>query len=196
MPNFKTHIGSGVGLYPLLVLIHELVQVNVKNEQIRQWLIVDPVIIAIGYAVFVFSADAPDIDHPDSIIQRIARLLLGIVVTTMVFFRLYEYWNRNQAFDRWVPLISLAFFIAILVGVFATLIFTHFMPRHRGVIHTVWAGVLYALIIAGGYWLFQQGTLQRQLLINHTIYLGVSSFLGYLLHISLDRLVTRIRRKP
>ncbi len=195
MPNFKTHIGSGIGLYPFLVLIHELARLNIKNERILQWLIVDPVIIAVGYAVFVFSADAPDIDHPDSIVQRIARLLVGIVVTIMVFFRLYEYWNRHKSFDQKVPLISLSFFIAVLVGVFATLIFTHFMPRHRGVIHTVWAGTLYALTIAGGHWLFQQGALQRQLLINHTIFLGVSSFLGYLLHISLDRLVTRIRKK-
>lgn len=195
MPNFKTHILSGMISYPIVVFGWEMAGIISRGLPIQRWFTIDPGIIGIGFALYVFSADAPDIDHPQSLIQRFARIVAGLVVAGMTFQRLYGYWYKTRAFGEHFPMMSFAIFLSMLAGLLCSGLFSFLMPAHRGMIHTYWFGGLYACMIAGVYWLFQLGQIDSQLLLNHTIYLGLCGFLGFTLHIILDHTVSRFRRR-
>ena len=189
MPNFRTHALSGLFLYPLVIPVYTLIGFILNYPPASKR------IIAFGYVLFVLGADAPDIDHKNAYMHRIARVIVW-VSTTVYFYFLY-----TEKFPVWFPGSPILenemilFTTCILSGMLASLLFSFLMPRHRGPLHSIFAPFVFGLIVGVLTYFLEVQDLTERLSMAHSIYLGVSAFLGYLLHLVLDYTVSAIKNR-
>jgi inner membrane protein len=175
MPNYETHVLSGIATYPLVVMVAYLLAMyaRIPVEMTTTGMI-------IGYALYVLGADLPDMDHPQALIHRGTKPIVSVATGSAVFVWVSE--NLSLAKETWLN-VTLQWVVAATSAVIAWYGFTAIMPRHRGIVHSV----LFATIYAGlSYALVSYGLKMPQ---GVGIYSGLSAFFGYLLHLVLDRSV-------
>lgn len=169
MPNFNTHINFGIYLYPVVLLIYKL------GAYFLNYPMPDDKIIAIGFLLFVLSADMPDIDHNHSFLHKFVKIL---VISYAIYF---EYTRKIiiSYFDLNVSDLFIRFLFSFLFGIMVSIIYEIIIPRHRGPLHTIWAALIYGIIIGSSCY-YLTATL------NNSLFLGIISMLGYTLHLILD----------
>ncbi len=174
MPNYDVHVLSGIVTYPLAVLIGELLRVYAK-------LPLEPTAMAlvIGYAFYVLGSDLPDMDHPDALIHRGTKPIVSVAVGSAVFLWSRELINLNPAWLN--PVVSWT--LGAIAGLIAWYLFTAIMPRHRGIVHSLLFAGIYGLL---AFLLVEYGF---RLSTGEGLFVGLSAFLGYTLHLILDRSV-------
>jgi hypothetical protein len=162
MANFPTHIGVGAlasGLLATLTLAADVV----APENV----------VAVTVAG-VLGSVLPDIDLKDS---RPGKALFSGLAAFFSFVALFLFVDRVSIAELW--LIALAVFL--LVRYVAHYVF-HKMSYHRGIYHSILAGVFFALLTA---------VIYKHLLGRHegvAWLAGGFMFIGYMVHLALDEI--------
>ena len=171
MPNYDTHVLSGIVTYPIAVLIGELLKVYAKLP-----VELTSTALILGYAFYVLGSDLPDMDHPDALIHRGSKPIVSVATGSAVFLWAGGFVHMNPA---WLdPVVS--WVAGALAGLVAWYAFTWLMPKHRGIVHSllfagIYGGLVFVLVNYG----LKMGT-------GVGLYAGLSAFLGYTLHLLLD----------
>lgn len=126
-------------------------------------------IIVLGIISFLFSA-IPDIDHPNSKTRKFYRKVLGITLPIILFFIFYFHLKLSFLFT---------FFFSLFLSLTLIFLSEFFIPKHRTLTHTFTFSFFISLIFT--LFLFMNN-------VNNYLIYGVSSFLGILSHIILDKL--------
>jgi len=170
MPNFKTHILSGILGFPVFFLVFNFIYSQlfyevyyVSNE------------ILFSYFLFVVGSDFPDIDQHNSFINKLFRLFL-------IFGSVYYLFEYDFLYKKYIPFsYNLSNFILIvtgtLVGLLLGMVFNK-LSKHRGVWHSFLMGVILSFVV---YLL----NLKYRTPIN--LLYSLSYFVGYSMHIILDK---------
>ncbi len=171
MPNYDTHVLSGVVTYPIAVLLGEIMKTYL-NLPLKP----TPVALVLGYAFYVLGSDLPDMDHPNALIHRGTKPIVSVATGSAIFL-----WasDRVSLSPEWLnPVVTWA--IGALGGLAAWYLFTALMPRHRGIVHSLLFAAVYGLLTFAlvGYGL--------KLSSGEGFYVGLAAFLGYTLHLLLD----------
>ena len=174
MPNYDTHVLSGIMTYPIAVLIGELLKVYAKLP-----VELTSTALILGYAFYVLGSDLPDMDHPDALIHRGSKPIVSVAAGSAVFLWARGFVHMNPA---WLdPVVS--WVAGALAGLVAWYAFTWLMPKHRGIVHSLLFAGIYGLL---AFLLVEYGL---KMSTGEGIFVGLSAFLGYTLHLALDRSV-------
>lgn len=172
MPNYDAHVLSGIVTYPLAVAIGELLKVYLKLP-----LELTSMALVIGYAFYVLGSDLPDMDHPNALIHRGTKPIVSVSVGSAIFLWVEKLINLNPTWLN--PVV--AWIAGALGGLISWYAFTAVMPRHRGIVHSfLFAGVYGLLAFLLVNYGFKMST-------GEGSFVGLSAFLGYTLHLLLDR---------
>jgi len=171
--NYNEHVLAGILSYPLAVLVISLlgtyVDISIKTSFMAT---------SLGYGFYVLGSDLPDLDHPNALIHRIAKPLVSVAVGISAFRNVFPY--ASQTSYEWMNL-SLAWGVATLIAFASWHIFTKAMPKHRGIVHSVAFAAFYALLA------FSVVRYGFDLRFGEAVFVGLASFLGYDLHLILDK---------
>jgi len=176
MPNFKVHIAAGIYTYPLYILIFYLVASLWSFSQE-----IDPAVITLGFFLYVLGSDLPDIDAGESLARRIAEILIVIVVASGLFIGVllkYAATALTEIVRFQFISIPMLFFIAVLAGIATSKTLRLF--KHRGFLHSIWAGLIYSGIVFGAAFSMKNDSLKD------ILFFFFSAFFGYNLHLLLD----------
>ncbi|WP_048058287.1 metal-dependent hydrolase [Pyrococcus yayanosii] len=167
--NYEEHVLAGIITYPIAVFLATFLSSYIPLELSVRALI-------FGYAFYVLGSDLPDIDHPDSLIHRGSKPLISVAAGSLVFLRVSGLFDLEEP---WLDIV-VSWGISALVALASWYAFTAFMPRHRGVVHslffaTFYAGVAFLMVSHGFGMSMEEG-----------LFIAFVSFLGYALHLLLD----------
>lgn len=171
--NYEEHVLAGIVTYPVAIFVASILQhyAHVPFE-------LTPAGMLLGYAFYVLGSDLPDMDHPNGLIHRGTKPIFAVLVGSTAYLRLGPLIEVSEL--SWLNL-TLAWVIAAIIGFGSWYLFTALMPSHRGIVHSLVFAIVYgalsALTVVYGIGLsIGQGT-----------FVGLSAFLGYVLHLLLDR---------
>ena len=175
MPNYEAHVLSGVLSYPLAVLVGYLLKVYAGLP-----VGMTTTGMVIGYALYVLGSDLPDMDHPDALIHRGTKPIVSVAVGSAVFIWVSEHVSVSP--ETWVNS-TVSWVAGAVGGIVAWYGFTWIMPKHRGIVHSLLFAAIYGALafVLVNYGL-RMGT-------GVGLYAGLSAFMGYTLHLVLDRSV-------
>ncbi len=174
MPNYDIHVLSGIATYPIAVLIGELLRVYLHLP-----IELTPTALMIGYALYVLGSDLPDMDHPDSVIHRGTKPIVSVAAGSTAFLWAKDHVKVNPG---WLNPVG-AWVVGAIAGLVAWFVFSWLMPRHRGIVHSLLFAGIYGLLA------FLLASVGLKMSIGEGIFVGLSAFLGYSLHLLLDRSV-------
>ncbi|MGC9515410.1 metal-dependent hydrolase [Methanocrinis sp.] len=171
--NYDEHVLAGIVTYPIAILI-------LSTLDFRLGLPLDLTFMAmsLGYAFYVLGSDLPDLDHPDALIHRVAKPFVSVAVGISAFMNLGP--ALHLAPDPAVNL-ALAWSVAALAAVVAWNLFKVLMPNHRGVVHSSVFAAVYALLA------FAIVRFGFDMSAGEALFVASASFLGYNLHLVLDK---------
>lgn len=176
MPNFRTHVLSGLALYPIVVAI---------AVALPKYFSSSTTVLSAGYLLFVLGADLPDVDHKDAIIHKGIKALISASVGSASSIYWVNFLSKHP-----LPNLQIAIILAWIAGSIEAILTWYVVeiltPKHRGSVHSVTA----ALVYAGGVWLV--GWFLLQLSFKELNTLALSAFAGYLLHLILDGVVKAV----
>ncbi|ASJ15885.1 hydrolase [Thermococcus chitonophagus] len=165
--NYEEHVLAGLITYPLFVaLLYYLKDTFHISLTFLS--------LALGYAFYVLGSDLPDIDHPDSLIHRGVKPIFSVIFGSIVAYRIHNFLPGEYS-------LIYAWGIGAIAAVVGWYLFTLIMPRHRGIVHSIFFALLYALISFLG---VRYGL---SLSTGESYVIGLAAFFGYLLHLILDR---------
>ncbi|WP_297508341.1 metal-dependent hydrolase [Thermococcus sp.] len=174
MPNYDAHVLSGIVTYPVAVLIAYLLKLyaGVPVELTAPGMV-------IGYALYVLGSDLPDMDHPKALIHRGTKPIVSVATGSAVFI-----WSQGFRLSKetWINT-TLQWTLGAVSAVIAWFAFTAIMPKHRGIVHSLLFAGIYAIL---AYALVDYGL---RMGLGVGLYCALSAFLGYTLHLLLDRSV-------
>ena len=171
--NYDEHVLGGILTYPMAVLVLSLLKFY-GNLPIEMSFIA----MALGYAFYVLGSDLPDLDHPEALIHRGSKPIVAVAVGSSIFLKARQYVNITPY--EWANL-TIAWGIGAIAAFASWYAYTALMPKHRGVVHSLVFAFIYAVsvFVALRYGLgFKFG---------EALFVGIASFLGYTLHLILDR---------
>ena len=170
--NYEEHVLAGILSYPLLILIAGLLK-YVLHAPFEM----STAAMMLGYALYVFGSDLPDIDHPDALIHRGAKAVVAVLVGSAVYTQAM---NSVDFGEPWKTL-TVAWTIGTAGALAAWYGFSWLMPRHRGVIHSLAFASVYGLLalLFAGYGVNMNW--------EEALFVGFAAFSGYTLHLILDR---------
>jgi len=171
LPNYEAHVLSGIATYPIAVLIGELLKVYAKLP-----IELTSTALILGYAFYVLGSDLPDMDHPDALIHRGTKPIVSVAAGSAVFLWARGFVSLGQA---WLDPV-LSWVAGAVAGLAAWYAFTWLMPKHRGIVHSLLFAGIYGLL---AFLLVEYGL---KMSTGEGIFVGLSAFLGYLLHLLLD----------
>jgi membrane-bound metal-dependent hydrolase YbcI (DUF457 family) len=175
MPNYDTHVLSGIVSYPLAVFIAFMLR-----DYAGVPFALSTTAMVIGYALYVLGSDLPDMDHPNALIHRGTKPIVSVAVGSAVFIQSVGSINIGEP---WLN-ITAAWGVGALAALMAWFAFTWVMPKHRGIVHSLLFAAVYGLL---GYALVEFGLgLGR----GEALFAGFAAFSGYTLHLILDREVS------
>lgn len=174
MPNYDTHVLSGIVTYPVAVLIGTLLKVYLHLP-----IELTTTALVLGYAFYVLGSDLPDIDHPDALIHRGSKPIVSVAVGSAVFLWAKDFVNLNPPWLNHV----VSWLTGAFGGLAAWYLFTAIMPKHRGIVHSLLFAAIYGML---AFLLVNYGLGMSE---GAGLYTGLSAFLGYTLHLLLDRSV-------
>ena len=169
MSNWFTHSLSGAILALLCILLYPGI---------------DSAILVSAIIATVLGSVIPDIDHPKSKIRNIFRSLLIIGAVSFIylavsFFVRVDFGAINETFSNEILLILISFSVSLFLAVILTTILERFIPRHRGSVHRIFAGLVYALMVFVISMLYGLGD---------PLFISFWGFLGFLSHLLVDNL--------
>lgn len=162
MANFRTHIAVGTVVSGMLATMTMAATVVTPNQ------------ILILALVGAFGSVLPDVDLGSSRSSRIMFFGLGLF---MSFCVLFSFSWRYSIVEMWIIWLS----VFMLVRYVGHYVFHHF-ARHRGVFHSLLAGLFFAFMTAFVF--------HKMFLFNETMSWlgGIFMFVGYVVHLLLDEL--------
>jgi uncharacterized membrane protein YeaQ/YmgE (transglycosylase-associated protein family) len=171
MASFRKHISWGFVLAVVSTLI----------GLISSILLMDEIIFWVFLAILMGSF-LPDLDYDGGIPFQIIFGLAGLFLTGLVFYFLFE----NQERD-WKILVGFSAAVFVLIRFVLGYIFQK-LTRHRGIFHSIPAGVLSGLITI---WILEHFSID----FNQALIVGFAVFVGYLGHLILDEIYSTINLK-
>jgi membrane-bound metal-dependent hydrolase YbcI (DUF457 family) len=189
MPNFRAHVLSGLLLFPLTLPVYDLIQRLLYLEPASDR------IIAFSFIFFTLGADAPDLDHKNAYMHRIAKVIIWILTT------IYFYFFLKERFPVWFPEVRilenvmLLFYICLFLGMLTAQIFSALMPRHRGPFHSFVSPFIFGIIVGVLFYFLEVKSAEEKLAMANSIYVGTASFLGYTVHLIMDYTQTYFKRR-
>ncbi len=172
MPNYEAHVLSGIVTYPLAVLVAALIKTYTGAP-----LELTTIATVLGYGFYVLGADLPDMDHPNALIHRGTKPIVAVLAGGAAYVNVLPEINVG---DPWIN-VTVAWTVSALIGLGAWVGFTAVMPKHRGIVHSVLFAGVYGLTAFG------IGSYGLNLSNGESMFLGLAAFLGYTLHLVLDR---------
>lgn len=176
--NYDEHVLAGILTYPVAILI--LSTLGILGLPVDTTFMA----MALGYGFYVLGSDLPDMDHPEALIHRTTKPFVSVVVGISAFKNLGPnlYLTSFPAAN-----LALAWFGAALAAVVAWNLFRLLMPDHRGVVHSSVFAAVYALI---SFAIVRFGFAASP---GEALFIALASFLGYNLHLLLDRVADFLR---
>ncbi len=170
--NYEEHVLAGILSYPLFILLATLLKYRFGIP-----IGMNTSAMMLGYALYVFGSDLPDIDHPEALIHRGAKAVVAVLVGSAVYLQVKGLVELGEAWKS----LTVAWTIGAMGGLGAWYGFTWLMPRHRGVVHSLAFAAVYGLIAL----LFAEYGLNMSW--EEALFVGFAAFSGYTLHLLLDR---------
>ncbi|HIP89085.1 MAG TPA: metal-dependent hydrolase [Thermococcus paralvinellae] len=170
--NYEEHILGGILTYPIVILIASLLKVHL-NVPFQ----LNAISMMLGYAFYVLGSDLPDIDHPDALIHRGTKPIVAIAIGSSAFLKLRGLAPTDYG---WANL-TIAWTVASFIAFVSWYAFSAIMPRHRGIVHSMSFGIIYGLIS------FLIVVYGLRLKPEEGAFIGFAAFMGYLLHLVLDK---------
>lgn len=170
MPNFKTHIISGIIAFPLFFLIFNLIHSYFFYD-----IYYVPSEIFSSFLLFVLGSDFPDVDHHNAFINKFFRLFLviGSVYYIFDYKQIFiEQFNLSYNISSFLIIV-----VGILIGMILGFIFNK-LTKHRGMWHSIITGVVISVLI---YFL----NFKYRSPIN--LFYSLNFFVGFSLHLLLDK---------
>lgn len=170
--NYDEHMMAGILTYPFAVLVVYFIKICLTL----------PIELSIpamawGYAFYVLGSDLPDMDHTYSVIHRGIKPIVSVAMGIYVFVNLpYQYLKTPY---MWANL-SIGWGTAAITAFITWHVFSKFMPRHRGMVHTTLFAGIY------GFLAFSVAGQCLNLAFYEALFIGAASFMGYMLHLVLD----------
>ncbi len=170
--NYDEHVLGGIITYPLTILTASLLRAYLDVPFQLSFMA-----MALGYAFYVLGSDLPDMDHPDALIHRGTKPIVAVAIGISAFLKFSEISITKY---EWANL-TIAWGIAVLFAFASWYIFSTIMPKHRGIVHSVGFACVYGLL---GFALPVYGL---GLHWKEGLFVGFAAFMGYLLHLILDK---------
>ena len=169
MPNYDVHVLSGIVSYPAVVVLAGLLSPTLHFG-------LTPTALILGYALYVLGSDLPDMDHPNALIHRGTKPIVSVSVGGAVYLWVIRYLHLGA---EWLNQ-SAAWTVGAVGAFIAWFGFTAVMPRHRGVVHSLFFAAIYGFLafLLAGYGLGMS--------FGEALYSGFAAFSGYTLHLTLD----------
>lgn len=171
MPNYDTHVLSGIVTYPLAVAL-----AGILKEYAGIPFEFTSIALILGYALYVLGADLPDMDHPNALLHRGTKPIVAVATGSAVYLQALHWFSFTE---EWLNQTA-AWVVGVVGAVIGWFGFTWIMPRHRGVVHSLLFAALY------GFLAYLLGAFGLGMKVGESLYLGLVSFLGYTLHLTLD----------
>lgn len=174
MPNFKTHIITGILFYPTYFLLYSFI-LDIINGEFYP----NESIILISFFFFVLGADLPDVDHNFSLINKIFRILLvGLSISTI--FKIKNYYDFLAFLSTKIYILNtLYIIIGIILGGLIGYLFNN-LTKHRGKWHNPITGIILGItsyfLIANNYYSLDYNAL----------FVSLSLVIGFFVHLLLD----------
>ena len=171
--NYDEHVLAGILTYPIAIFFLAVLDVHLGFPIETTF-----VAMALGYVFYVIGSDLPDMDHPEALVHRIAKPFVAVAVGISAFKNL-----GAAVLLTPYPIINLAiaWFFAALAAVVGWNLFRFLMPDHRGVVHSPIFAAVYAII---AFAMVRFGFVAAP---GEALFIALASFLGYNLHLLLDR---------
>ncbi|MHC1631740.1 MAG: metal-dependent hydrolase [Methanotrichaceae archaeon] len=171
--NYDKHVLGGILTYPLAVLIISLLKFH-TNLPIEMSFMA----MALGYVFYVLGSDLPDIDHQSSLIHHGIKPIVSVAVGISAFVYLSSY--TSLTYYEWAN-VTITWIFAVVIAFASWHIFTKVIPKHRGIVHTSASAFVYAVLA------FAAVKYGFGMAFEEALFIGLSSFLGYNLHLVLDK---------
>jgi len=171
--NYDEHVLAGILTYPIAIFLLAALDLYLGFPIDLTFMA-----MAVGYVFYVIGSDLPDMDHPEALIHRMAKPFVAVAVGISAFKNL-----GVAVLLTPYPIINLAiaWFVAALAAVAGWNLFRFLMPDHRGVVHSTVFAAVYALfafaIVRFGF----------EAAAGEALFIALVSFLGYSLHLLMDR---------
>ncbi|HPF16361.1 MAG TPA: metal-dependent hydrolase [Thermotogota bacterium] len=188
MPNFKVHVATGIIVFPVMIPLYNLFHNTFKLVAISDRILI------FSFIFFVLGSDAPDLDHKNAYMHRVAKVIIWIIATIYLFFVLKE------RIPLWFPRLNILrnetvlFYISILLGWVFSAFLSAITPPHRGPFHSFLAPVVFGLITGGLFYILEIKTASPSEAMSNAVYIGTSSMLGYALHVTMDYIQSKSNR--
>ncbi|MFW6121508.1 MAG: metal-dependent hydrolase [Petrotogales bacterium] len=184
MPDFRTHISIGLYSYPIYIATFIGI-----TEAFNIDLNISATFIGIGYLLYILGSDIPDIDSHSALIKRTSEVILAAIVSAIFYISVaYPYFqdflvefSNSKAIG-----IGVSFAISVLVGLGVSK--TIDLLSHRGFMHTLLAAICYGLLINAIFLASEGFQITDPEIITNSLYIALSGFVGYLLHLITDRI--------
>ncbi|WP_129408925.1 metal-dependent hydrolase [Marinitoga lauensis] len=157
MPNFKTHVITGILFYPTYFLLYSFIM-DMAHINFNP----DESLILLSFFFFVLGSDLPDVDHNFSLINKFFRILLvGLGIYSI--FKLKRYYDFLSFLALRVYILkTLYIIIGIILGGIIGFLF-NYITKHRGKWHSPLTGILLGIITyylkSNNYYLFDSEAL-------------------------------------
>ncbi|WP_048151323.1 metal-dependent hydrolase [Palaeococcus ferrophilus] len=170
MPNYDTHVLSGIVSYPLAVALAGFLSTQGVPFKLTT------VALVLGYALYVLGADLPDMDHPNALIHRGTKPIVSVLAGGATYI------NVKGTINVGAPWLNTTaeWAIAVVVALIVWYAFTWLMPSHRGIVHSLLFALLYGAL---SFLLVEYGLGMST---GEGLYVGFAAFTGYTLHLVLD----------
>ncbi|BBE30837.1 hypothetical protein OSSY52_09780 [Tepiditoga spiralis] len=169
MPNFKTHISSGVITFPVFYLLFLYLGKVITGYYFH----FNAIQITLGFSLFILGSDFPDVDHQNALINKVFRILLLI-------FSVYYAFDNKMFFLKYIKLpflfeSTLILILSIVFGIVIGYIFNK-TTKHRGIWHSIFMAIFWSILI---YFLNYRSFAK--------VYYSISFLFGDILHLFLDK---------
>jgi len=191
MSNFKTHIYSGIFSYPLFMLIYYFIGRNIDSS-----MIIGINAISIAFIFYVIGSDLPDLDSNTALIKRSMQLILAIFFT-LFFYNILNDSTIHQKINNLITTDYLVIFISFSTSLILGILVSKGLDllNHRGFFHTLWAALIYAFFTFAIVNMDIFKSLEFKFNDFEVIFITISSFAGYSLHLIIDHFSSHYKAK-
>ena len=159
MANFSTHINIaafGGAVFSSLLALNS----NIDTKE-----------ALLCFTATIIGGILPDIDHDKSNPLKIMHFIFANLISFIIIYKFIDYLKILEIILLWIG-------INIIVGIMF-FIFKK-ITKHRGMMHSIPAGLIFGFLTSFVFYKFFYFNIQKSYLI------GISVFLGYLIHLILD----------
>lgn len=169
MPNFKTHVSTGVIMFPIFYLLFLYLGKVITGYYFH----FNASQIVLGFSLFILGSDFPDVDHQNALINKVFRILLLI-------FSVYYIFDHKMFFIKFIQLpflleSTIMVVFAIAIGTIIGYVFNK-TTKHRGIWHSIYMAIFWSILI---YFLNYKSFAK--------LYYSISFLFGDILHLFLDK---------